>query len=153
MFADGNLEQNGAKCPIVNKLLHLHMGTQTKTVLNMVVLNDQFGNKVFNSQIGIRNKIILIYQFGSKLLHLQIGNRNKAVLNGQFGNDVFHAQIGNWNRTVLIYQFENNMFYSQLGTQNELFLIYTRVNILCLSWKKAAPLIINRNTEMRNSQY
>ena len=46
-FKNGNSEQNGAKCPIVNILSYLQMGTRNKTVLNLV-LNDQFGNDLFH---------------------------------------------------------------------------------------------------------
>ena len=97
-FTDGNSEQNGAKCPIVNKLFHLQMGTWNEPVENLV-LNDQFGNKVFHSQIGIWNKTVLNDQFGNSVFHLQIGTQNKTVLNDQFGNSVFHLQIGTQNKT------------------------------------------------------
>ena len=105
---DGNSEQNGAECPIVNKLFHLQMGTRNKTVLNLV-LNDQSGNKVFHLQIRMRNKTVLNYQFGNSVFHWQIGTRNKTVLIYRFGNSVFPWQIGSRNKTVLFYQFRNSM--------------------------------------------
>ena len=131
-----------------NNVFLLQTGTRNKTVLN-----DQFENSVFHLQIGTRNKTVLNDQFGNNVFHLQIGTRNKTVLICQFGNNVFRALIGTRNKTVLIYQFRNNVFHLQLGTRNEMFPFYTRVNVLFLSCKKSGPLIVNRNTKTRNSQY
>ena len=62
------------------------------------VLNHQFGDNIFHSQMGIRNKTVLNVQLWSKLFHLQMGTRNKTVLNlvpnDHFGNKVFHSKFG-----------------------------------------------------------
>ena len=107
--------------------------------------------------IAKRNKMVRNvfpdYQFRNSVFHSEIGIRNKTVLIWQFRNSVFHLKIRTRNKTVLICQFGNSMFHLQIGTRNEMFLSYTRVNVLLLPWKKAGPLIVNRNTKTRNSRH
>ena len=79
------------------------------------------------------------------MFHLQIGTTNLGT--------VFYLQIGTRKKTVLIYQFGNSMFHLQTRTQNEMFLSYTRVDVLFLPCEKAGPLIVDRNTKMRNSRH
>ena len=129
-----------------HKMFHIFHFLQSDMVSGIVYPLSWTFNAISNEKSWLISMPFLSTYFYVRALKLFLP---AEILIGQFKLPTHQT----YARAVLIYQSENKMFHSQLGTRNEMFLFYSRVNVLCLSCENAVPLIIYRNTKMRNGRY